>query len=73
MQTVTVELLNEYALNLLKDMEMLKLIRVRKEIKETETATTKTMAGLWNTISDATAKSLHHQTEQSRREWERGI
>lgn len=68
MQTVTVDILNEYALNLLKDLEILKLIRVRKEIKETEATTTKTMAGLWNTISDATAQSLHYQTEQSRKE-----
>lgn len=73
MQTVTVDILNEYALNLLKDLEALKIIRVRKEIKETDVVAKKTMAGLWNTISDATAQSLHHQTEQSRKEWERDI
>jgi hypothetical protein len=34
MQTVTIDILNEHALTLLKDLEVLKIIRVRKEKNE---------------------------------------
>ncbi len=37
MQTYTVDIINERAIMLLKDLELLKLIRVRKQVGETMT------------------------------------
>jgi len=34
MQTLTIDIINENAVRLIRDLEMLKLIRVRKEKKE---------------------------------------
>ncbi|MEZ4891530.1 MAG: hypothetical protein R3A50_00480 [Saprospiraceae bacterium] len=68
MRTVTVDILNEKALNLLKDLELLKLIRVRKD----KTAREKKIN--WQKFKGSMTKQSLDQIDQKlsemRNEWE---
>lgn len=69
MAVVTLELLNENAFNLLKELEAMQIIRlIQSDIKKQKKTTSKSrFAG---TISKKTATMLLNHVEQSRNEWE---
>jgi len=68
MQTITIDIINEKAINLLRDLELLKLIRLRKE-KNNEDITIN-----WLNYKGAMSKQPKQQIDQQlnelRNEWE---
>jgi hypothetical protein len=68
MRTVTVELRNNNALRLLKDLELANIIRVLDKDKKKEK--TKLSASLRGAISKKRAQELNEQLNQMRNEWE---
>jgi hypothetical protein len=69
MQTVTVDLLNEYAINLLKDLEVLRLIRVRKERTESKKDATNLVAKYKGAMSKQPLQEINQQLNDIRNEW----
>ena len=68
MRTVIVELVNNNALRLLKDLELANIIRVLdKDIRKEKT---KLSASLRGAISKERAQELNEQLNQMRNEWE---
>ncbi len=70
MKTVTVELKNNNALRLLKDLELAKIIRIVDRDKQEKTKLSSRLRG---SISKERAKELNQQLKQIRNEWERNI
>lgn len=70
MQTITVELMNENALSLLKQLEQLKILRLVSTKKQPTETPKRRWAG---SISKETANKMLQNVEQSRNEWERNI
>jgi len=70
MKTVTVELRNNNALRLLKDLELAKIIRIVDRDKQEKTKLSSRLRGA---ISKERAKELNKHLEQMRNEWERNI
>lgn len=68
MKTVTVELRNNNALRLLKDLELANIIRVLDKDKKKEK--TKLSESLRGAISKERAQELNEQLNQMRNEWE---
>lgn len=69
MQIITVELLNDHALNLLRQLEQLKILR----LVSAESQTDKPMRQWAGSISKETAAKMLQEVDQSRNEWERNI
>jgi len=69
MQIITVELLNDNALNLLRQLEQLKILR----LVTTESQAEKPMRQWAGSISKETAAKMLQEVDQSRNEWERNI
>lgn len=69
MQIITVELLNDHALNLLRQLEQLKILR----LVTTENQTDKPTRQWAGSISKETAAKMLQEVDQSRNEWERNI
>lgn len=69
MQIITVELLDDKALALLKQLEQLHILR----FVTTEKQTAQPRRQWAGSISKETAKSMLKQLEQSREEWERNF
>jgi hypothetical protein len=67
MKTVTVELRNNNALRLLKDLELANIIRVLD--KDNKQESTKLSVSLRGAISKKRAKELNEQINQNRKEW----
>ena len=69
MRSITIDIINEKALNLLRDMELLKLIRLRKEKPEG-----KRSALNWSKYKGAMSKEpiseVDHQLNDLRSDWE---
>jgi len=68
LQTVTIDIINDKALNLLMDLERLQLIRLRRDITEPTTKSTKR-----NYKGAMTKQPLHeidNQLNELRSEWE---
>ena len=70
MTTVTVDLLNENALNLLRDLELLNLIRLRKEQDEFVTSGANAVAKYKGAMSCQSLEDIDRQLKSLRREWE---
>jgi hypothetical protein len=68
MRTVKVELLNNNALRLLKDLELANIIRVLDKEKKKEKTNLST--SLRGAISQDRARELNEQLNQTRNEWE---
>lgn len=68
MRTVTVELRNNNALRLLKDLELANVIRVLDKSEKKEK--TKLSSRLRGSISKVRAKQLNEQLNEMRNEWE---
>lgn len=69
MAVVTLELLNENAINLLKELEAMHIVRlIQSDVKKQKQTTSKSRYA--GTISKKTATMLLKHVEQSRNEWE---
>ncbi len=69
MQTVTVDIINEKALSLLKDLEGLKLIRIRKNIVEQKVSLNST-AKYKGAMKKQAIEDIDHQLNELRQSWE---
>jgi len=69
MRTITIDIINEKAVNLLRDLELLKLIRMRKDITGNKPAKTD-----WTTYKGSMSKQPLNEIDQQlnnlRSEWE---
>jgi len=69
MKTVTLDILNEKVLNLLKDLELLNLIKFRKEKKEVTPSKIKLSDKYRGMISKEQGQDLKLHIKQTRNEW----
>jgi len=69
MRTITVDIINEKALNLLRDLELLKLIRLRKDMPEEKPATMD-WAKYKGGMSKQPLDEIDQQLNELRSEWE---
>ena len=70
MTTVTIDILNEKALNLLRDLELLKLIRLRKEKEETNVNGINLVAKYKGAMTRQSLDDIDQQLKHLRNEWE---
>lgn len=70
MTTVTLDILNDKALNILKDLEMLNLVRFRNKKKEDASAKTKLSDKYRGVLSKEQGERLNLHVKQMRSEWE---
>ncbi len=66
-QTITIDIINDKAMRLLEDLELLQLIRVRKEKTPTPTNGLKSYKGA---MSKQSIADIDTQLNQLRNEWE---
>ncbi len=69
MRTVTVDIINEKVLNLLRDLEQLQLIRLRKD-DATKQATTSDWVAYKGAMSKQALNEIDQQLNELRSEWE---
>ena len=69
MQTVTVDILNSKAIRLLQDLELLQLIRVRKEENKVTTAVN-LVEKYKGSMQKQSISDIDHQLTELRNEWE---
>ncbi len=70
MTTVTIDILNEKALNLLRDLEVLKLIRLRKGKKESNVSGINLVAKYKGAMTPQPLNEIDQQLKDIRDEWE---
>ncbi len=70
MKTVTIDIINDKALNLLKELEALNLIRLLYK-EEGVASSSKKPSDFKGIISPELADQLQEQVRQSRNQWER--
>ena len=69
MQTVVIDIINDKALKLLKDLELLELIHLRKE-KETQKTETDWAAKYKGAMTKQALVDIDNQLSELRNEWE---
>lgn len=69
MKTITLDVLNEKALILLRDLEVLNLIKFRDEVQETKPAKVKLSDKYKGIISKEQGQELNEHIKQMRSEW----
>lgn len=69
MQTLTIEILNKKAINLLKDLEALQLIRVKTEPEKKKTSPVKYEI-YKGSMSKQTVAEVNKQLDELRESWE---
>jgi hypothetical protein len=70
MTTVTIDILNEKAINLLRDLEVLKLIRLRREKGEPKVSAGNLVAKYKGAMSRQPINEIDQQLKCLRNEWE---
>ncbi|HEV2481708.1 MAG TPA: hypothetical protein VGS79_18690 [Puia sp.] len=70
MTTVTIDILNEKALNLLRDLELLKLIRLRKGKEESNVNGINLIAKYKGAMTRQPTNEIDQQLKDLRNEWE---
>lgn len=70
MQTVTIDIINKKALRLLKDLELLQLIYVRKEEKQTPGKTLDWVTKYKGAMTKQPLTDIDDQLNKLRNEWE---
>ncbi len=70
MTTVTIDILNEKALNLLQDLELLKLIRLRKNKEESSVSGINMIAKYKGAMTRQSLHEIDQQLKNLRNEWE---
>ncbi len=69
MQTVTIDIINEKAIRLLQDLELLQLIRLRKEKTEIKTSVN-TFSKYKGIMSKQNVSAIDNQLNELRNGWE---
>ena len=69
MRTIIIDIINEKALNLLKDLELLKLIRLRKE-KPVQRSVSADWTRYKGAMSKQPVSDIDQQLKELRSEWE---
>ena len=70
MTTVTIDILNEKAISLLRDLELLQLIRLRKDKEEPKTTGIGLIAKYKGAMSHQPIDEIDQQLKGLRNEWE---
>lgn len=70
MTTLTIDVLNDKALKLLKDLELLKIIRVRKDNKVVNVNSEKLIAKYKGAMTKQPLSEIDKQLDDLRKEWE---
>jgi hypothetical protein len=70
MTTVTIDILNEQALALLRDLELLKLIRLRRERDEPKNSGASLVSKYKGAMSHQPMADIEQQLKDLRSEWE---
>jgi hypothetical protein len=70
LQTVTIDIINDKALNLLMDLERLQLIRLRREVSETASKTQNAGSRYKGAMSKQSIVEINKQLNDLRNEWE---
>ena len=70
MTTLTIDVLNNDALNLLKDLELLKIIRVRKDKGVVEVTAKNLISKYKGAMTRQPLTEIDNQLDQMRNEWE---
>jgi hypothetical protein len=70
MTTVTIDILNEKAINLLRDLEVLKLIRLRREKQEPQVSGINLVGKYKGAMSRQPLSEIDQQLKDIRNEWE---
>ncbi|WP_431215142.1 hypothetical protein ACQ86N_10705 [Puia sp. P3] len=70
MTTVTIDILNEKALSLLRDLELLKLIRLRKQKEESNVTGINLVAKYKGAMTRQPLDEIDQQLKDLRNEWE---
>ena len=70
MTTITIDLLNENAITLLRDLELLKLIRLRREKNEPKTSGINLVAKYKGAMLRQPMGDIDQQLKNLRNEWE---
>ena len=68
MRTITIDIINEKVLNLLRDLELLKLIRLHKDKSEVKPKTN--WLNYKGTMSKQSLDNVNQQLNELRNEWE---
>ena len=69
MRTVTVDIINEKAIKLLEDMELLQLIRLHKQLPNDKEAAAR-IAGLKGAMAKQSIEEIEKQLKEMRDEWQ---
>lgn len=70
MTTLTIDILNDKALNLLKDLESLKIIRVRKDKKVVNSGSKNLISKYKGAMTAQPLDEIDKQLDNLRNEWE---
>ncbi|HMI01416.1 MAG TPA: hypothetical protein VK541_02990 [Pedobacter sp.] len=70
MTTLTIDVLNDKALNLLKDLELLKIIRVRKDKKVVNSSSENLITKYKGAMTTQPLREIDKQLDDLRKEWE---
>ncbi|MDQ0641594.1 hypothetical protein QF042_005159 [Pedobacter sp. W3I1] len=70
MRTITLDILNDKALNLLKDLELLKVIRLRKESDTPNISNTDLISKYKGAMQKQPISDVDDQLNSIRNEWE---
>jgi len=70
MTTLTIDVLNDKALNLLKDLELLKIIRVRKDNKVVNSNSENLITKYKGAMTAQPLSEIDKQLDDLRNEWE---
>ncbi len=70
LQTVTIDIINDKALNLLMDLERLKLIRLRREITDPRSSNKNLKTRYKGSMSKQPLQEIDNQLKDLRNEWE---
>ena len=70
MQTITIDILNNKALNLLKDLELLELIRLRRDISNSTTITSEWSTKYKGSMTKQRIDEIDYHLNELRKEWE---
>ncbi|WP_134090828.1 hypothetical protein [Olivibacter sp. XZL3] len=70
MRTLTIDVLNDKAMNLLKDLEQLEIIRVRRDKKITPTDSGNLIAKYKGAMKAQSMDEVDKQLEDLRNEWQ---
>lgn len=70
MTTLTIDVLNDKALNLLKDLELLKIIRVRKDKKVTNSSSENLITKYKGAMKAQPLSEIDKQLDDLRNEWQ---